>query len=110
MAGALDQRRRVVRAPRPGEVEDDAQRHGAKAYFVHSNNFEIYALGGSGIFRVSAEGEDEALTTVHLGIGGEIGLGRRAYLRPEVRSRWDADELRFEDGIVDYSLGLGLRF
>lgn len=82
----------------------------AKAYFVHSNNFEIYALAGPGIFRVSDEGEDEDLTTVHLGLGTEIGLGQRAYLRPEVRGRWDADEIRFEDGIVDYSLGLGLRF
>lgn len=82
----------------------------AKAYFVHSNRFEVYALAGPGIFRVSDAGEDEDLTTVHFGIGGEIDLGERAYLRPEVRSRWDADELRFEDGLVDYSLGLGLRF
>lgn len=79
----------------------------AKAYLVHSQPFEIYALAGPGLVRLSGM-EDKA--TVHFGIGAEIGVGRRGYLRPEVRGRWLADELRSDDGIVDYSLGFGWRF
>jgi len=79
----------------------------AKAYLVHSNRFEIYALGGPGVYKIEDVGEK---ATVHLGIGAEIGLGERAYLRPEVRGHWLADELRVDDGLVDYSLGIGWRF
>ncbi|HEV8579300.1 MAG TPA: outer membrane beta-barrel protein [Thermoanaerobaculia bacterium] len=79
----------------------------AKAYFIHSQPFEIYAVTGAGLVRFS-DTDDE--TTVHFGIGAEIGIGQRGYLRPEVRGRWLADELRADDGIVDYSLGFGWRF
>ena len=78
-----------------------------KAYFVHSDRFEMYALAGPGLFRVESEDEQ---TTLHFGLGADIGLGERAYLRPEARGRWLEDELRFDDGIVDYSLGIGWRF
>lgn len=81
-----------------------------KAYFVHSDRFEVYGLAGPGYFRVSDDGEGVDDTTVHLGLGAEIGLGERTYLRPEVRGRWLADELRANDGLVDYSLGFGWRF
>lgn len=76
-----------------------------KAYLFHSNRVEGYLLGGAGILRV----EDEDETTLHLGLGAEIALGERAYLRPEVRGRWfeeDVDAVTF----MDYSLGFGLRF
>jgi hypothetical protein len=79
----------------------------AKAYFVHANRFEMYAVASPGLFRVS--GENPQLT-LHAGIGAEIGLTERVYLRPEVRGRWLAKELRGDNGLVDYSLGLGWRF
>lgn len=79
----------------------------AKAFFIHSSRFEIYALGGPGLFKVEGESEE---TTVHLGVGAEIGLGQKAYLRPEVRGRWLTDELRTDEGLLDYSLGIGWRF
>jgi hypothetical protein len=79
----------------------------AKAYFVHANRFEMYTLGGSGVYKVE---DDYEKVTLHLGLGAEIGLGQRAYLRPEVRGRWLADELKADEGLVDYSLGLGWRF
>lgn len=82
----------------------------AKAYLVDSKHLEVYGLAGPGFLRVSAFGEHEDRATVHLGLGAEIALGERAYLRPEVRGRWLADELGANDGIVDYSLGLGWRF
>ena len=82
----------------------------AKAYFVHSNRFELYALAGPGLFRVSAFGESEDQATVHAALGAQIGLTDRLYLRPEVRGRWATDDLVFNDGLVSYSVGLGWRF
>jgi hypothetical protein len=79
----------------------------AKVYAFQSDRFGIYALGGPGVNRI--EDRDEELT-LHAGIGAEIGLGQRAYLRPEVRGRWLADELKSDEGLVDYSLGIGWRF
>lgn len=79
----------------------------AKAYLLHSDRFEGYLLGGVGLLRIDQFDEDE--TTLHLGLGAEIKLGDRAYLRPEVRGRWleeDVDAVTF----VDYSLGIGWRF
>lgn len=79
----------------------------AKAYLIDTSHFEIYALGGPGVYKVESDYEKVML---HLGIGAEIGLGQRAYLRPEVRGRWLADELKADEGLVEYSLGLGWRF
>jgi hypothetical protein len=79
----------------------------AKAYLLHTDRFEGYLLGGVGLLRIDELDEDE--TTLHLGLGAEIKLGRRAYLRPEVRARWleeDVDAVTF----MDYSVGIGWRF
>ncbi|HSS79101.1 MAG TPA: outer membrane beta-barrel protein [Thermoanaerobaculia bacterium] len=82
----------------------------AKAYFVHANRFEIYGLVGPGVLRVSAFGQSSDQAMVHAGLGAQIGLGDRVYLRPEVRGRWSTDDVKFNDGLVSYSLGLGWRF
>jgi opacity protein-like surface antigen len=82
----------------------------AKAYFIDTKHFEIYGLAGPGLFRVSAFGESDSQTTVHAGLGAEIGLTDRLYLRPEVRGRWGTDGLKFNNGVVSYSLGIGWRF
>ena len=82
----------------------------AKVYLIDSKHFELYGLAGPGLFRVSAFGESEDQATVHAGLGAEIGLTDRLYLRPEVRSRWSTDDLQFNDGLVSYSLGIGWRF
>lgn len=79
----------------------------AKAYLLHTDRFEGYLLGGVGLLRIDEFDEDE--TTLHLGLGAEIELGNRAYLRPEVRARWleeDVDAVTF----MDYSVGIGWRF
>lgn len=75
-----------------------------KAYLVDTSRFEGYLLGGVGSLKV----EDAEETTLHLGLGAEIQLGERAYLRPEVRGRWfeeDVDAVTF----MEYSLGIGWR-
>jgi len=82
----------------------------AKVYLIDSKRFELYGLAGPGLFRVSAFGESDSQATVHAGLGAEIGLTDRLYLRPEVRSRWSTDDLQFNDGLVSYSLGIGWRF
>lgn len=79
----------------------------AKVYAFQADRFRLYALGGPGVFKVEEENEE---LTFHLGIGAEIGLGQRAYLRPEVRGRWLAEEIKADEGLVDYSLGIGWRF
>ena len=79
----------------------------AKAYFVHANRFEMYALGGAGIYRIE---DDYEKATLHVGIGAEIGLTQNVYLRPEARGRWLADELKADEGLAEYSLGIGWRF
>lgn len=77
----------------------------AKAYFLRSNRFELYGLAGAGLLRVLG-GEEE---TLHLGLGAEIPLGDRAYLRPDVRGRWLTQDIGAVT-FVDYSLGVGWRF
>ena len=77
----------------------------AKAYLVDSSRLEGYLLGGVGSLKV----EDEEETTLHLGLGAEIRLGERAYLRPEVRGHWLAEHTDVVT-FMDYSLGIGLRF
>lgn len=74
----------------------------AKAYFLRSNYFEVYGLAGGGLSRLGGG-------TVHLGLGGEIPLRDRAFLRPEVRGRW-LDQKLNDDPIMEYSLGVGWRF
>jgi hypothetical protein len=81
-----------------------------KAFVFHSDRFEIYALAGPGRFRIEEGIFQEDQDTVHGGFGAEISLGERVVLRPEVRGRWGTDDLQFDEGIVDYSLGIGWRF
>jgi Outer membrane protein beta-barrel domain len=79
----------------------------AKAYLLRSGRFEGYLLGGAGLLRIDDLDDEE--TTLHLGLGAEIKLSDRAYLRPEVRARWleeDVDAVTF----MEYSLGIGWQF
>lgn len=78
-----------------------------KANALRSERFNLYAVFGPGAYKVESE---DLEATVHAGVGVEIGLTERAYLRPEVRGRWLTDELSFDEGLVDYSLGFGWRF
>jgi opacity protein-like surface antigen len=82
----------------------------AKAYLVDTSRFEIYALGGPGRFRSRFFGDTFNQNTVHLGLGAEIGLGARAYLRPEIRERWATNEITWDARLTEYTLGIGWRF
>jgi hypothetical protein len=85
----------------------------AKAYLVDFNHdrVEIYALAGAG-FLSSAFGLDDSVHrgTVHAGLGAEIKLTGKLYLRPEVRGRWLTSSLEGDNGVAEYSLGLGWKF
>jgi hypothetical protein len=79
----------------------------AKAYFLHSGRVEAYLLGGAGLLAI--DDLESGQGTLHLGLGAEIKMSDRAYLRPEVRGRWlaeDVDAVTF----MEYSLGIGWRF
>lgn len=78
-----------------------------KAYFLHADRFELYAVASPGL--IKASGENPKLI-LHAGLGAEIGLTPRIYLRPEVRGRWLDQGLKDDNSRVDYSLGLGWRF
>jgi hypothetical protein len=82
----------------------------AKAYLIDTSHFEIYALGGPGRFRSSFFGESFNDNTVHLALGAEVGLGARAYLRPEIRNRWATDDLTWDARLTEYTLGFGWKF
>ncbi len=82
----------------------------AKAYFFRADRFRFYALGGPGLYSVRFFGESFNQNTVHLGLGTEIDLGARAYLRPEVRGRWATDEVNWDARLTEYTLGFGWRF
>ena len=78
-----------------------------KAYFLHASRFEMYAVASPGV--IKASGENPKLI-LHAGLGAEIGLTERIYLRPEVRGRWLDNGVTGDNRRVDYSLGLGWRF
>ena len=77
-----------------------------KAYLTPGRRAELYVLGGAGRIRFPGGHTEE---TLNAGLGAEVALGERAYLRPDVRSRWLADELS-DEPLLDYSLGIGFRF
>ncbi|MFP5285261.1 MAG: outer membrane beta-barrel protein [Thermoanaerobaculia bacterium] len=79
----------------------------AKAYFFHSGRVEAYLLGGAGLLAIDDLESGEG--TLHLGLGAEIKLSDRAYLRPEVRGHWLAEDVGAVT-FMEYSLGIGWRF
>lgn len=85
----------------------------AKYYFIQRERFGLYALAGPGdrhedTFLGSATDRG----TLHLAVGTEIGLGAKAYLRPEIRMRWPMtkSEQVATDRTTDFTLGFGWRF
>lgn len=85
----------------------------AKYYFLQRERFGLYALAGPGDRHEDTflgSGTDRG--TLHLAVGTEIGLGAKAYLRPEVRLRWplSKSEQVATDRTTDFTLGFGLRF
>jgi hypothetical protein len=82
----------------------------AKATLFQADRFALYALAGPGVHREDFAGRSADASTVHAGIGTEIGLGARAYLRPEILARWPTRHLDDRNRSVDYTLGFGWRF
>jgi hypothetical protein len=87
----------IVQSTEDGDV-DRLIDLAAKAYLIDTSHFEVYAVGGVG--HSSLDG-----FTPNLGLGAEIPLGDHAFLRPEVRGRWNDEHVNSE-----YSLGVGWRF
>ena len=82
----------------------------AKAYLFQADRFRFFALAGSGLRYEDAAYRGGVSSTVHAGIGAEINLTAKTYLRPEVRAGWYSDQLSGRDYTLDYTLGFGWRF
>jgi len=82
----------------------------AKAYLFQADRFRFFALAGPGIQYEYVAGDAGVSGTVHAGIGAEIDLTAKTYLRPEVRARWYGDHLGGRDYTLDHTLGFGWRF
>ena len=85
----------------------------AKYYFLQRDRFGLYALAGPGDRHEDTflgSGTDRG--TVHLAVGTEIGLGAKAYLRPQVLVRWPLSKNQdvATDRATEYTLGFGWRF
>lgn len=89
-------------------------------YVLYSRDrFELYALAGIGLYtlelHLAGSSDSNDALTQHLGLGAEIDLGPRAFLRPELRRRF-ASEPNFAviglDSKVDLEqdVELGLAF
>jgi opacity protein-like surface antigen len=81
----------------------------AKAYLFQGDRARLFALAGPGIHREDLSGDSADSTTVHVGIGVEIELSPRFYLRPELRSRWPTAHLDDRNRATDITLGFGWR-
>jgi hypothetical protein len=82
----------------------------AKAYLFQAERFRLFALAGPGLQREDVGGHTDSSSTVHAAIGAEVNLAAKAYLRPEVRVRWQTDPINRRDNSLDYTLGFGWRF
>jgi hypothetical protein len=82
----------------------------AKAYLFQADRFRLFALAGPGLQREVVAGHTDLSSTVHAAAGAEIDLAAKAYLRPEVRARWQTNHINRGDNSLDYTLGLGWRF
>ena len=79
----------------------------AKYYLRDREESGVYVLAGPGIFYSADADADEVM--VHLGLGAEFDVGRRFYLRPELRGRWFLENVDAVN-ILDLALGFGWRF
>jgi hypothetical protein len=85
----------------------------AKYYFMQRERFGLYMLTGLGDrHEHTFFGSETDRGTLHLGVGTEIGLGAKAYLRPEVLVRWPVSHSNqvATARTTDLTLGFGWRF
>jgi hypothetical protein len=81
----------------------------AKVTLADLTSFSLYAVAGPGLVRIAVDDFDVDEETYHLGLGAEIPLGAKGYLRPDVRGRRYVDS-DIDVTLVDYSLGFGWKF
>jgi hypothetical protein len=82
----------------------------AKAYVFQRTGFGLFALAGIGVQRNYLDGLYGDEKTIHAGIGADVALSDRTYLRPEIRYRWPTDHVNEEFRTTDFTLGFGWRF
>lgn len=77
------------------------------------SNSELVLFGGPGWANIDVNfggffgSVSEDSITAHVGLAGELSLGEKIYLRPDVRARWIEET---EDVDLEGTLALGFRF
>lgn len=80
----------------------------AKYYLRPRSRSPLYFVAGPGKTFEDVGDLGDGPLFLHVGFGAEVSLGRRLYLRPELRLRWIEDD--FERSGGDLSLGFGWSF
>ncbi len=78
----------------------------AKFYLKPRGRTRVYLAGGPGA--IFSNDFVAGGLMLHLGFGAEFSLGRKFYIRPELRGKWFAEEVDTSFG--DLALGFGWRF
>lgn len=75
---------------------------------------ELFLIAGPGLFRIDSGDflvdSSETELAFHAGLGLDINLGERFYLRPDVRARWIDSDFLDDDIHTEVTLGAGFRF
>ncbi|MEM1203327.1 MAG: porin family protein [Acidobacteriota bacterium] len=75
---------------------------------------EMFALFGAGFVdfdtRIFNTRISSTSATFHAGLGIQVDLNERLYLRPDLRYRWGSDLDSIDDGITELTAALGWRF
>ncbi len=82
----------------------------AKAYLFQTDRFRLFGLAGAGLHHEDASGRSNDSSTVHAGIGAEIGLSAKTYFRPEIRARWPTSHPNGDNRVLEATVGFGWRF
>ena len=101
-------------------IDADIYEASARFTFFENDRVRVFGLAGAGVFSydyVFFVGEDalvvgnDDVAVYHLGIGAEVNLGDRFYLRPDLRQRWAVDFFSaYDDSTSEATLAFGFRF
>lgn len=93
----------------PGDLDLWLLDASIKYFFDDDGRSRWYLAGGPGTVFENLDDLGDTAWLFHVGIGTEIDLGARLYLRPELLARWN-EYSDFDTVAGDINLGLGWRF
>lgn len=86
----------------------------ARRDLKRGRRFELFAFGGPGYFWYDGEPDEisrrDTSAFLHLGLGLDIELTRRLFLRPDIRQRWFEKDQQGDDFQTQAQVSLGWKF